>query len=275
MLKRCPYILLFGMALFCTFSVAGQGSMPDNVCTGDSRHYFVNSDYGSTYTWWIDAVVQQGFTSNNFFHTWNSQGLYSLQVQEKSANGCPGPVISGQVIVSPLPTLEASGTNADVCCDKGKIDFTFTNVPDGTYSISYDSGILTDVKVRSGTASVTVPEGIYNNLLITVAGCSSTESANIIFNALQQIKLEIPEAFSPNGDLINDVWNIGKIDAYPKVVITIYNRWGQSLWKSEQGYPHPWDGKSKGVNLPIDSYHYVIDFHNGSKPIVGEITIVR
>jgi gliding motility-associated-like protein len=111
--------------------------------------------------------------------------------------------------------------------------------------------------------------------LITVAGCSSTEAANIILNALQQIKLEIPQAFSPNGDLINDVWNIGKIDAYPKVVITIYNRWGQSLWKSEQGYPHPWDGKSKGVNLPIDSYHYIIDFHNGSKPIVGEITIVR
>jgi gliding motility-associated-like protein len=87
--------------------------------------------------------------------------------------------------------------------------------------------------------------------------------------------LTIPEAFSPNSDLINDVWNIGNIKAYPKAEISIYNRWGQSVWRSEQGYPQPWDGKSNGVNLPVDSYHYVIDLHNGSKQIVGVITIVK
>jgi gliding motility-associated-like protein len=275
MLKRCRYILLFGIALFSAFIVAGQSAMPDNVCTGYSSHYYVNSDPGSIYTWWIDGVVQPEFTSDSFIHTWNAQGIYLLEVQEKSANGCLGPVMSGQVIVSPLPSLAASETNADVCCGEGKIVFTFTNVHDGTYSISYDSGIFTDVTVASGIASVTAPEGIYSNLSITIAGCTSTESANIILKRLNNIKLKIPEAFSPNGDLINDVWNIGNIDAYPKVVITIYNRWGQSLWKSEQGYPHPWDGKSNGVNLPIDSYHYIIDLHNGSKQIVGEITIVR
>jgi gliding motility-associated-like protein len=275
MLRRCPYILLFGIALFNAFIVDAQSAMPDNVCIGDSRHYSVNSDPGSIYTWWIDGVIQSGFTSNSFIHIWHAQGIYLMEVQEKSANGCPGPVRSGQIIVNPLPSLEASETNVDACCGKGTIDFTFTNVPDGTYSISYDSGAFNNVTVAAGTASVTAPEGIYNNLSITIAGCTSIESANIIIKALNQFKLKIPEAFSPNGDLINDVWTIGNIDDYPKVVITIYNRWGQSLWKSEQGYPHPWDGKSKGVSLPIDSYHYIIDLHNGTKPIVGAITIVK
>jgi gliding motility-associated-like protein len=275
MLKKYQYILLSGVALLCSFSIAGQEAMPDNVCTGVSRHYSVNSDPGSTYTWWIDGEVQPGFTSNKFVHTWSAQGSFLLEVQEKSPNGCLGPVVSGQVLVSPLPVLDASGTNADVCGHEAEIDFNFTNVPDGTYSISYDSGILSNVKVASGMASVTAPEGIYSNLSITIAGCTSTESPTIILKCLNIIKLDIPEAFSPNGDLINDVWNIENIAAYPKAVITVYNRWGQSLWKSEQGYPYPWDGKSKGVNLPIDSYHYIIDLHNGSKPIVGEITIVR
>jgi gliding motility-associated-like protein len=137
--------------------------------------------------------VQSGFTTSEFVHAWNNSSTYLLEVQERSTDGCLGPV-------------------------------------------------------RSLCVVVTVP--IY-------------------------IDLTIPEAFSPNSDLINDVWNIGNIEAYPKAQITIYNRWGQSVWRSEQGYPQPWDGKSNGVNLPVDSYHYVIDLHNGSKQIVGSITIVK
>jgi gliding motility-associated-like protein len=57
--------------------------------------------------------------------------------------------------------------------------------------------------------------------------------------------------------------------------VKIFNRWGQSVWRSEKGYPRPWDGTSNGSALPIDSYHYIIDLHNGSKPIIGNVTIVR
>jgi gliding motility-associated-like protein len=87
--------------------------------------------------------------------------------------------------------------------------------------------------------------------------------------------LIIPNAISPNGDLINDVWNIGQIELYPNVEIIIYNRWGESIWKSERGYPKPWDGRSNGRDLPVDSYHYIIDLHNGSRVILGNVTVVR
>ena len=193
MLKKHLYILLSGILLFNAYRVAGQAAMPDNVCIGQFRHYYVDLNPGSTYTWWINGVVQPGFNTNEFVHTWDTLSTYLIEVQERSADGCLGPVRSAKVVV-------------------------------------------------------TGPD---------------------------QLRLTIPEAFSPNGDLINDVWNIGNIDAFPKVEITIYNRWGQSVWRSEYGYPYPWDGKSNGVNLPIDSYHYIIDLNNGSKPIAGEITIVR
>ena len=275
MIKRYPYILLFGIVLFSAFRVAGQVTMPDNVCIGQFKHYNVDSNPGSTFTWWIDGVVQAGFTTKEFIHIWDTSNTYLLEVQEHSADGCLGPVRSGQVFVNPLPTLAATGTNAATCSDDGKIDFTFTNVPDGTCTISYSSGSFTNVSVAGGIATVTAPPGTYNNLSITVDGCTSIASANVVLTEPKQLCLTIPEAFSPNKDLINDVWNIGNIDAYPNVEITIYNRWGQSLWKSEQGYPHPWDGRSNGVLSPIDSYYYIIDLHNGSKPILGSVTIVR
>jgi gliding motility-associated-like protein len=201
MLKRYLYILFSCMALSGTLRIAGQMAMPDDVFAGQTKKYNVDLSpvLGSIFTWWIDGVVQDGFTANEFVHTWNAAGTYLLEVQERSADGCPGAVRSGQVFVNSLP------------------------------------------------APVVDP----NAFLI------------------------IPEAFSPNKDLINDVWEIGNSDLYPLMEITIYNRWGQVVWKSEKGYPVPWDGRSRGSDLPVDSYHYIIELHNGLKPIVGTITIIR
>jgi gliding motility-associated-like protein len=169
-----PCILLSGIILFTTFRVVGQMTMPDSVFIGQTKQYYVDLNPGSTYTWWIDGVIQADFTTNEFTHTWNTPSTFLLEVQERSADGCPGPVRSGQVYVNPVL-------------------------------------------------------GIF---------------------------LIIHDAFSPNGDLINDVWNIGNIILYPEMQITVYNRWGQSVWQSGVGYPVPWDGKSNGMDLPVDSYRY-------------------
>jgi large repetitive protein len=64
-------------------------------------------------------------------------------------------------------------------------------------------------------------------------------------------------------------------ELYPSMEVTIFNRWGETIWRSEKGYPIPWDGRSNGNSLPIDSYHYIIDLHNGSKVLIGNVTIVK
>jgi gliding motility-associated-like protein len=65
------------------------------------------------------------------------------------------------------------------------------------------------------------------------------------------------------------------IELYPDIEIKIFNRWGETVWSSAKGYPQPWDGRSNGADLPIDSYHYIINLHNGTRPIIGTITIVK
>jgi len=116
--------------------------------------------------------------------------------------------------------------------------------------------------------------GVYILTVTDVNGCSVTDSLTI--EPSHNLCVGIPNAFSPNNDGINDNWNISRMNLYPASEVIIMNRWGEMVWKSEKGYPEPWDGRaSNGKVLPVDSYHYAIDLHNGEKPIVGHITIVK
>ena len=127
---------------------------------------------------------------------------------------------------------------------------------------------------NSTTRDITdIYSGLYIVTVSDLNGCALT--ATIDLEPLNETCLIIPNAISPNGDLINDEWHIGMMDIYPQAEIKVFNRWGIVIWRSEKGYPQPWDGRSKGKLLPVDSYHYIIDLNNGSKPIVGNITIIR
>ncbi len=82
------------------------------------------------------------------------------------------------------------------------------------------------------------------------------------------------EAFTPNGDNINDTWIIKNIENFPNAVVSVYNRFGHEVFKAVN-YVNNWDGtfKSNSEKLPPGSYYYVIELQNGSKPSSGWIFI--
>ena len=83
-------------------------------------------------------------------------------------------------------------------------------------------------------------------------------------------------AFSPNGDNVNEQWNISEMnDPDFKGEIQVFNRWGQMVYNFSASH-QPWNGLDlTGKKLPIESYHYLIDYKNGKKPIRGVVTILR
>ncbi|MFN8206367.1 MAG: gliding motility-associated C-terminal domain-containing protein [Bacteroidales bacterium] len=113
--------------------------------------------------------------------------------------------------------------------------------------------------------------GAFRVTVTDTRGCKSTDEWNLSY--VSEYCLRLYEMFTPNGDLINDLWEIDGADAYPEMVIEIFDRWGKRVFYS-RGYK-PWDGRSEGRDLPMDSYHYVISPGKGREPIIGNVTIVR
>ena len=86
--------------------------------------------------------------------------------------------------------------------------------------------------------------------------------------------VDIINGFSPNGDGVNDTWELPFLSDYPNAIVEVYNRWGLQVFRSER-YVKPWDGTYEGDLLPSASYYYVIDYTgNGSRVETGAVTIL-
>ena len=79
-----------------------------------------------------------------------------------------------------------------------------------------------------------------------------------------ELPFAIPGGLSPNGDGINDTWNIQGLEDYPNASISVFDRWGKKLFFSTSA-SEPWDGTFDGKELPTADYYYIIELDNGEK----------
>jgi len=101
------------------------------------------------------------------------------------------------------------------------------------------------------------------------------EPGHIDKNFDYEDELYIPSAYTPNGDGINDEWQIKNIHKYPNCKVTIKNRYGKQLFYSE-GYKEMWEGNFENEMLPADKYFYEIDLgEEGEKILKGTVMIFR
>jgi gliding motility-associated-like protein len=106
-----------------------------------------------------------------------------------------------------------------------------------------------------------------------------------VFVLVTEFRFIIPDAFSPNGDGINDFFEIVGIEKYPGNSITIVNRWGNRVYEAKNygidTNPVFWDGFANtgssflGNELPDGTYYYILDLGNGENPIAGSIYLDR
>ncbi len=272
------YTLVITDANMCTavevFDVTQPGRMYMDISLSSSiaGGFNVNCNGDSTGT--IDLVPQNSV--GNVTWLWSdgsTSGARSgmpagtLGVILTDANNCHADTLV--TLRQPDSLKLVFSTRQPWCPDKpdGAVGVTVTGgVPGVDYTYKWSDN-------SNGQGVTNILRGEYKVIVSDLNGCTVTDSVSI--EPLNETCLIIPNAISPNGDLINDVWNIGEKELYPQMEIRVFNRWGETVWRSEKGYPQPWDGRSNGKPLPIDSYHYIIDLNNGTKPLVGNITIVR
>jgi gliding motility-associated-like protein len=124
----------------------------------------------------------------------------------------------------------------------------------------------------SKTPFVTPPADIvYTFHVVSGNGCGA--SADEVFVRVLK-KITVPNAFSPNGDGINDTWVIEALDSYPESETQVFNRYGQLVFRS-QGYTSPWNGTYNGKPLASGTYYYKIDRKNDFPLMSGWVMILR
>ncbi len=73
-----------------------------------------------------------------------------------------------------------------------------------------------------------------------------------------ELELDIPTTFTPNGDMINDTWDIDNILIHQDAKVTVFSTEGTRVFESI-GYEVPWDGTYQGNELPVGTYYYIIE----------------
>ncbi len=115
-----------------------------------------------------------------------------------------------------------------------------------------------------------------HNYSITIEDANDCEYQPATISLMdEQVEcLRIPNAFTPDGDGVNDTWIIANIDMYPKHHIQVFNRWGQTIYEGHHG-DEPWDGTTlSGKKTPVGYCIYIIELFNGTKPKSGIVTVV-
>ncbi len=124
------------------------------------------------------------------------------------------------------------------------------------------------VQPRAGPPS----EFIYRLEVISNRGCGTS---------IDEVKVEvidklfIPTAFTPNGDGLNDNWEIVTFEDYPKAKVEVFNRYGQVVYRGFGKNYQPWDGKFKGDPPLPGVYVYAINLGNNTAILKGTLTIIR
>jgi gliding motility-associated-like protein len=159
-------------------------------------------------------------------------------------------------------------------------DLTCSGTPDGTITITASGGTgeytySTDGgdNFGSDSAIISLAQGDYMVVVKDGNDCLSEED-NVTLHTTDVCAMVIFDAFSPNDDGKNDVWNIQNAGSFPNIIVKIFNLWGKEVFSSK-GYGTPWDGTWDGKDLPSGTYYYVIDPGDGSDVITGDVSIVK
>ncbi|MES2004876.1 MAG: PKD domain-containing protein [Bacteroidota bacterium] len=243
---------------------------PVAVCIGDSIRFKDMGD-GKTsnpVSWVWNLANGSNSTLQNPVKKFTDSGTFAISYYFFNGQGCVSDTASRQVVVYPYPILVLGPTIKVL--EGGQTTVKPKFVYGGGLSYQWLPATYLSSDTAAKPVCIPVDDITYKLILTGDGGCSVSDT--IFIQVLRSP--EVPNAFSPNGDGINDTWRIKYLESYPGAVIEVFNRYGQLVFHSV-GYDKDWDGNYKGQPLPIGTYYYVINPKNNRAIITGSVTIIK
>ena len=208
-------------------------------------------------------VSNQGYLGEDQF-TWNA------------SDGAEFAEASAQVSITVADLQVTLGDAIEKClnADSVQLEATITGGA-APYLYNWSSDHEESIPKNSSIVSVLPTETTNYTVAVTDAeGITVTGRVQVRIIDCPDQELAIPSAFTPDGDGVNDVWEINNILTYENNIVEIYDRYGHRLFRSE-GYSQPWDGRYQGKELPVGTYYYTITLNDGVAHYKGAVTILK
>lgn len=230
---------------------------------------------GSSYSW--DFGDQQTSTETEPQHTYTEAGEYSVSLIITSPEGCTDSrTINNLVQAYGFPAAGFTQTASEVSILNSGV--SFQNTSEGAVAYSWDFGDGIGTSDEPNPSYQYEDTGTYTVQLIVTnpAGCVDTVYGTI--RVTEDFAIYIPNAFTPNGDGVNDTFNAFGV-GYEEFDLYIIDRWGLPIFHSTDK-DQPWDGTVRGNGNPCqaDVYEYIIkvtDFRGRPHKYIGHVTLVR
>ncbi|WP_018342559.1 gliding motility-associated C-terminal domain-containing protein [Cytophaga aurantiaca] len=229
------------------------------------------SSSGSTFQWYKDGIAISGATNKNYTVSASDfpGGIFNMT---ESIATCTSLSINSTRVTIIQPPVVSAGN--DMTVQKNSV-ITLQGSVSGSTNYSWiPSTGLSNAAILNPDATITHTITYTLSALDPTGTCSAQSSVTI--------KVEdaviIPNVITPNGDGANDTWMIENIQDYPNATFTIYNRWGNIVWKAS-GNAFQWDGTNyrNGELLADGTYFYIIDLQNSSypEPYTGYVQLIK
>ncbi len=245
----------------------------DSLCLGEAHEFVLSGDLVTVQqlNWdYGDGSLVQGEAARRYLHAYDRIGLHvvSLDVDFRS---CPAYQTDRVVYVADLPKVFL-GNDTGVC--PGGRPLLLRNVWAEEDEVPLQYSWSTGATGR--TISVSSPGHYTLTLSHPGLGCSSTGSISIA----RDCYLEIPNAFSPNGDGINDYFLPRQLlsSGVQSFELGIFDRWGARVFSGNNLEGRGWDGTLNDKEQPVGVYVYriVLRFENGEQETYeGNLSLLR
>ena len=226
---------------------------------------------GSTFQWYKDGNPISGEVHTSYLvpAITIASGSYTFR---ESNGACTFTTINNaDVTIIETPIVSAGN---DTTVQKNSIITLQGSVSGSTNYAWTPSTGLSNTTILKPDATIT------NTITYTLSAQDATGlcSAQSSVTIRVQSPLVIPNVITPNGDGVNDTWNIEQINDFPNATFVIYNRWGNIVWQST-GNTVQWNGTNyrNGELLADGTYFYIIDLHSTaySEPFTGYVQLMK
>ena len=260
-------------ALIASFTVS------DNVVCLPASVTFTNASIG-TFTsvlWNLSTGVSNN--SNQFNVALNTLGCINATMTITDVNGCTADTtISNVVCVVPGPTASFTSNTPEINFETGEITFTNTSINED--QVLWEFGDNTQSTLDDPThfyPAQTFASYDVTLIAIDVNGC--IDSITQTFELNDNLKLNVPNSFTPNGDGLNDVFLpiFNAESGVKEYKFEVYNRWGQLIYETGD-LTAGWDGKYKSKICQQGSYNWIIyyqDFSKNPYNVNGHVTLIK